>query len=597
MIVFQTNAWSWDLTNFGLDFTEESAYFEDVLTKSFSFPITIELNEGTAYKLGLVHLENIKDYANKIFGTLIIDNNFYESYLSINNIVGTKAEVTFFYGKETLSVFDKKLKDLPFNVIVAPNGNLPAYAKGLLSTNWPEASHQFISVFRDDLSSKSNYKDFEGWLNQMVYSESTTSWEFVENTNETIEGKTVAVNRNVMVPMTYLLEILKVGFKTEGLEVRGDMVEDNFFKKVLFVPKIFMEQFAVTQFLNYSFSDYTTQEQIGSQTINVYQQTHQPQSNGSYALKIRVNFTSGMGQYFNLTVVQDGETLYEVFSENTTVNINKTLNISIVNTTVFQDIIVIMKLVQQSAAIAQFNNFTYEYKEGQLNVFPSVYTLADYMPDMTFRAFFNRIKNWLNLDPVYTENAVYLNFLENRLDNFRFIDRTHLETPEPRRETNNNNLFKIKYPIGEEILVNKFGQTFDDSNITDEETKNLNFEVLPLNVLDNFGKVTAVYPEDDNDLMLTLYESPAPNSENLAINELDNSTFSIQDIYNKFWQRWLTFRANSETIKDSFKMHATEAIDLREGEFKYNKKRLILKLRKKRISTEFYQVDITSETF
>lgn len=596
MIVFKTNAWSWDLTNYGLDFTEESSYFEDVLTKSYSFPITVELNEDTAHKLGLAHLEGITDYDNKIYGTLIKDSNFYEAYIAINHFVGDKAEITFFYGKETLAVFDKKLKDLPFSVSVAPGNDLRAYAKTQLSSPWPTASHQFISVFRDDISSKSNYKAFEGWVNNMKYSDGLSSWYYEQNANELEEGETVAKNRNVMSPMTYLLEVLKVGFKTEGLDIRGELVADNFFKKVLLVPQNFMEQFAVTQYLNYSFGNYTTQEQNGNQTLNVYQQTHVPQNTGSYSLKIKLNFNSLMAQYFKLTVTLDGTTLYEVVSENTTVIINETLDINIENENVLDDIVVTMKLVQQTNAISQFNNFTYEYKEGQLNVFPSVYTIADYMPDLTFREFFNRIKNWLNLDPVYTENAVYLNFLENAIDNFKYTDRSHLEGPKPKRYSNKNNLFKICYPTGEEVLVNKNGQTFDDSDIVDDEKETLDFEVLPLTVTDNFGKVTAVYPEDEEDLMFTLFNGPVAG-ENLAASSVDNRTFSVQDIYTWFWQKWLRFRANSETVKDSFMMHATEAIDLREGEFKYNTKRLILSLRKKRVSTEWYKVDVTAETF
>lgn len=596
MIIFRTNAWDWDLTNYGLTFTEESSYFEDVLTKSYSFPITVELNQDVAYKLGLIHLQGITKYRNKVFGILSIDNEFYDAYIAINKVKGTSAEITFFYGKETLSVFDKKLKDLPFAVSVAPGNDLRAYAKTLLSSTWPTASHQFVSVYRDELSSKSNYKHFEGWVNQMFYSEGLSDWFYRHNINEVEEGTTVAKNRNVMAPMTYMLEVLRVGFKTEGLDLRGELPSTDFFKKVLLVPKNFMEQYAVTQYLNYSFSAYTYQEQMGNTTLNVYKQTHSPQNEGSYSLKIKVNMNAVMAQYFYLQVTQDGTSIYEVETQNQQVVINETLDITVDSTQVLDDIVVTMKLVQQPENISNFNNFTYEYREGQLNIFPSVYTIADYLPDLTFREYFNIIKNWLNLKVDYTENAVYLNFLENALSNFRFIDRSHLEIPEPDRVTNKNNLFKLNYPDDSQVMVNSEGQTFSDADFTKEETEELNFEVLPLKVETNFGKTTATYPEDEEDIMLLLYNG-AVDGENIAVHTVNNRTLSVQDIYDWLWTKWLTFRANSEKVTDTFEMHYTEAIDLTEGEYKYNTRRLILSCRKKRISNEWYEVELTAETF
>ena len=597
MIKFLTPAWEWDLTNFGLTFTEENDYFTEKTTKSFSFPITVKINEDVAAKLGLINIEGIYNYANKVYGTLCIDANFYESYIAINTVVDDEAEITFFYGNETLPVFDKNLKDLPFSVSIAPGDDLRAYAKTLLSSNWPTATHQFVKVYREELSSKGNYKAFENFLNNYKYNDVLEQWYYEQNANETIEGELTAVNKNIMAPMTYMLEVLKVGFKTEGLEIRGDLVNSDFAKRILLVPKNYMEQFSSSQYLNYSFSNYTSQTTIGNQTINIYQQIHTPTNVGSFELKMRVTMNASMAQYFKLTVVQDGETLYEAFSENSQVVINETLNIAIVNTNIFEDIVVEMRLVQQTDIISDFNNFTYEYKEGQLNIFPSVYTIADYMPDMKFREYFNRIKGWFNLDVVYSDNAVYLNFLENTIEDKIFKDRSHLQDTKPKRTLNNNNLFKLHYPDDNYALVNKNGLTFNETDFTDDETTKIPFEVLPLEVRDNFGSVTAVYPEDEEDVMVILFDKLIGETENIALNSYNNQTLTAQEFYLYYWQKWLQFRANAETVKDKFLMHYTEAIDIKQGEYKYNTKRLIVNIRKKRLNTQWYEVEMTAETF
>ncbi|WP_422105595.1 hypothetical protein [Winogradskyella sp.] len=597
MIKFIKTSWEWDLTNYGLTFVEENDNFTEQTTKSYSFPITIELNEDVASKLGLIHIEGIVQYEKKIYGLLCIDTNFYDSFISIKNVNDDQAEITFFYGKETLPVFDKKLNTLPFKISTAPDGDLRVYAKTLLYSNWPTVTHQFVKVYRDGLSSKGNYKAFENFVNNYKFNDALSTWYYEQNANETIDNVITAVNKNVMAPMTYILEVLRVGFKTEGLEIRGDLVNNEFAKRLLLVPKNFMEQFSSSQYLNYSFTNYTSQTQIGNQTINVYRQIHIPTNVGSFELKIRVNMNSNMAQYFQLKVVQNNVTLYEAFSENSQVAINETLNITIVNTTIFQDIEVEMRLVQQTQVISDFNNFTYQYKEAQLNIFPSVYTIADYMPDMKFREFFNRIKGWFNLDVVYSDNAVYLNFLDNAIEQKIFKDRSHLQDTKPERDLDKNNLFKLEYPNKDYALVNKDGLTFNEANFTEEETTPIEFNVLPLEVRDNFGSVTAIYPEDENDLMVILFDRLTGETENISLNSYNNQTLTALEMYNNFWQKWLKFRANAETVKDSFRMHYTEAINIKEGEYKYNTQRLIVSIRKQRISTDWYDVEMTAETF
>lgn len=594
MIIFSTSAWDWDVTNKGLTLNEASEYFSDKQKKSYSFPINVTIDEEVSEKLGLVNLEGIYQYQSRIYGKLQIDNEFYDAYISIDDIVEDSAELTFFYGKEVLEVFDKNIQDFNYPVVsVTPD--FSTHASIQLIKVWPEATHQFVKVLREDLKTKTNYQYFEGFLNNYVYDDVEETWSFPVNTNEDVEGVQTAINRNVMCPMPYLLEILKVAFASEGLQIRGEFVEDAFVKKIIYIPKTFIERFSSSQYLNYSFSNYTTQETIGSQTINVYKQTHTPLSIGSYSIDIDISMNSVMAKYFKLTVVQDGVTLYEAYSVNTQVNINETVDINILSDTVFYDIEVELRLLQQSESIQEYNNFTYEYKEGSLNIFPNLYTIKNFVPNMKFREFFNIIRTWFNLKVDYEDNAVYLNYLDNHISQVIFKDKTHLQDPKKRRKLNKSNLFKLLYLDKETVLVDKSGQTFNESDYVESETEKIEIDVLPLKVEENYGSITAIYPEEDEDLMFTLWDGKK-NGENIAVNDINNQSLRLSNIYANYWSNWLRFRTNSEEFSDTFKMHYTEALNIKEGIFKYNKQHLMVTIKKKRISNEEYEVSVTSET-
>ena len=596
MIIFQTLKWQWDLTNKGISFNEDSDFFSDKISKSYTFPLTTEVDDDTAERLELVTIDGVISYQPRIYGHLILDNNFYDGYIQINNVKTTTAELTIFYGKETLSVFDKKLPNLPFPAVIA-TPDLPTFALAQIDKAWPEATHNFVKVMRDEIKTKTNYEFFENFMNNTIYDDEAETWSFVTNSNETVEGvENVAVNRNVMCPMTYLIEVLRVGFKTEGLDIRGDFVNDAYNHKIVMIPKNFMEKFAASQYEAYSFSAYTIQETIDGVTYNVYRKSHTPTDIGSFSLKMKVNFSNVMAQSFSLVVSQNGVVLYQATSQNTQVNINETLDINIVSGSVFNDIDVEMRLLQQTESILAYNSFTYEYKEANLNIFPLVYTLSDYLPNITFRDLINKIKTWLNLKFDYTDNAVYINYLENYIVNIPFHDKSHLQDVDAERQMNTHNLFKLTYPDEQTVLVDKTGQTYNESDYIDAEIETIDIDVLPLQVRENYRSITAIYPEDEADIMLTLYNSTV-EGENIAVDGIANRKLTLQHIYDRHWSRWLKFRANAESYKDSFYMHYSEALNIKEGIFKYNKHHLMLSIRKKRVSEEYWKVDVESETF
>jgi len=594
MILFQTTIWQLDLSNLPITLNESNDWFTDTQTKSYSYPFNLQITDAIADKLELVTINNITNYKNKIYGTLIIDNEYYNAYLTINEVVGTRLEVTLFYGTETLEVFDKKLSALPFPNIFAVGG-LRAYAKNLITQSWPEATHNFPMVFREAIKNESNFENFNLFLNH--YYNNNGTYEFKDNfVSDLGGGEEMVSNRNVMCPFPYLLEVLKLAFKSEGKTIAGDFVNDDFNKKILLVPQNYMEQYSETQLLNYSFSNFTSQEVLTDKILNVYTQIHTPLQEGAYSLDIRINMSNVVAQYFSLTVTQAGVELYSAFSENREVIIEKTLDITIVDTNVFENIEVQLKLQYQDINISEYNSFKYQYNEGQLNIFPEIYNLANFMPDLTFREFTNRIKTAFNLKFDYTDTIVYINYLDNEFDRLTFTNHSHLQQPDVKRTLSKNNLFKLQHPNGDEIMVNNSGQIYSDADYTDAETEKIEIKVLPLKVKEKYSFVTAIYPEDDEeDIMLCLYNGLVGNIP-FAANTVNNKSLELQDIYKRLYKNWLRFRANSETYNDSFYISIHDELNIKKGSFKYNKNHIVKSIERKRISEQWWKCDVESET-
>ncbi len=155
---------------------------------------------------------------------------------------------------------------------------------------------------------------------------------------------------------------------------------------------------------------------------------------------------------------------------------------------------------------------------------------------------------------------------------------------------------RFNFTSKRDVLVGNKGQIYDKTDFVDSEKKELVLNVTPLFVKDNDGVVTGVYPEEKTDIMLVLCDGLVAN-EPLAVDNIENIKLDVQHIFSNFWQKWLKFRANSETYKDSFVLPVSKPLNIKQGIFKYNKKHLIKSISKKGFSERFWQVNTESETF
>lgn len=587
MILFQTyTGASIDFTDHGLTFNEESSFFTSETTSNYTFPFTAEVDSNLSEVIGLVLDDNITRYNIKTEGYLTVDNEFFDAYLAVNQIRGTKAELKLFYGKEVLAVFDKKLKDLPFPIIDT-NADLDLYSSQLLTKSWPDVTHNFPKYYRPQLQDDANNEAFLGYINNRE----NNNADFIKNVYVSEEGKLVVKNYNIVAPCPYLLEVLKVGYASEGLQVRGDLVNHPVIKKIVLLTDKYFNYNSDEQRRLFKFTLYPSQEN----GLDTYFRNFIPQKNGTYKIKSTISFPKGILSFFSLKITYNNKEYFSAVVENASVKFDEQIEINVEND-VFTPIKIELIVNTLQRSIADFNTFLFDYVDGDRNVFPDQYSLAEVMPDMTFREYESALISWLNLDVKYYENAVYFNFLDDTVTKLNYIDHSHLEDADKDRVLSTNNLFKLKYANDSQILITKNGQVYDDTGFISSEITTQSFDVLPVSVISNNSILTGTWPNATANLVVGIYDG-LKDAEPVLVDTVNNTDLSVKSIYTNFHKNWLNFRAKAELYKDVFDMHFSDKLDLRKGLFKYNKKHIVKKVRKKRLNERWWRVTQETESF
>lgn len=593
MILFKTDKTTIDLSGYGVSLNEESALFTDNIYKSYSLPFPVRASDELWEKLGLPSLDNIVGVETKIAGKLITPQRYYNALLYIGEIDGDVVECNLSFGDEELQVYEMELNKLPWPIVISPS--LLDFANLIKDKHWPETGYNFPTVYNPAIREIENYDKFDGFINNY------SAGRYMENTTtESAEG-TVYHNKNVMAPMPYLLEILRFGFAQEGRTISGPVVDHEVLRKVVYIPENFLEKFRGSEYSTFSFDLPVEQEVSTLHTYGIYRHQMILQNEGTYTLKFNLNLDPVTAEVFVLDISQKdpttgtSERLYRVFSENNRVNMEKELKINVAAGQVFDEIVIELKLPYNSESISSFNQFDLSFSDGQLNEFPSYFSLADFMPDMTFGEYVNELKNWLNLDIVPSDNDVRIDFTQDSILLKPRTDHRHLEVPRPKKKHNSNRVYRLRYADGEQVYYNINGQIFSNMDEEGDDVIKIDMDVLPAAVERKEGVTTAVMPEERAGIVFAVYSGMGPLRPTCDP-ELIRQLF-LQVVFETWWVLWLGYRINSKTFKESFTCSVHEQLSLKELSFKYNELHVIKKLSRKYISEELMKVDVESETF
>lgn len=594
MIIFYGNGFELDMTLFGITLNEENNMFIDNLIKSYSFPFRIPLSDSMVKNLGFPNIEAISDSSSSIRGKLVVDNVYYSATLKTGDRQGDEIEAELYYGDEELPVYGTKLGHLPWPINIVTTTY--ALAEKHLQASWPVVTHNFPAIFKPTLKEKDDYSDFQYFANNY------NGNDFVSNLINIVGSDTYFLNRNVLMPCPYLLEMVSFGYRTGGKKVRGSLFEDDRIKKLVLLPERFLEKFKGSTYDYWQFSLPDTTETNTLGTIGVYSRTMSPSSTGTYNVKINLDLDPVIAKYFSLriyrkhTVTQVTTDEFTASSLNNRVTINKEISINVEGDQVNESIIVELRLLYTTQSISEKNSFEYSYKEGRLNELDTSYSLAEMMPDMTFGDFIDSIKNWLNLDITMDEEFVTIDFIDKALDKLEIVDNGHLEEQYPKIKSNTDRLFKLNYPNGDKLFIDRSGVIYSDLDRDESDAITIKMNCHMGTVEYNHGRTTVVDPEEASYLTFALYDGLDASNRNNSVDNVNGFTGKIENIYQEFWKNWIYRRSINKTIKDRFSIHHTEPLKVLSKIFKYNQILLPVKIRKKRVGNEYYDVEMEAET-
>lgn len=588
MIYFLTNDRKIDLTHLSLGLNEESNYFSNDTLQSYSDPVDVNLDSELAIAIGLPFYKNIASAKSKIEGKLVIGQKYFTAYFELGKFSENTAEITLFYGNETLSVYDKNLKDLSWPII-STNG-LVNYAEQVIQESWPNISHSWPMIYNSEIVKETDYSAFESFVNNYDSG-------FIENETINSADGTIFNNKNVMAPHVYILEILKQGYAQENKVLRGDIIRNERFKSALYMPTNYFEEFTSNDNFEFSF-DYKSRTFVFLGISNLYQKLIPINRKGIFELKMKINLDISLVKHFilQIDIYEDDfqKTLLRKNSTDLPVNIDETLNIEIDDETVFKNLRISLIIPENSVSIEDFNWFNLQYSDGKQNVFPTVFSLSDFMPDMTFGDFENLLKNSFNLDISTTEDAVYINFLEENFNEFITVNNSDIEDPGYELSLNNNRVYKLSNSLNELITVDSSGVIFTDSNTT-QEVIDLEIGIIQSKSNNYLGNVTVRTPDSD-DFYVCFYNGVNGDGKPLPVRTIGELDFTIESIYNEFWKKWLFFRTNSKTIVDNYIASLNRKISFKESVFKYNEKSIPIKVNMNSLNEYLWEYEVEMET-
>jgi len=593
MIFFQSDRFQLDLTKFGVSLTEENDIFTDSINKSYSLPFSIKADADILEKLGLPTLENVVNIALQEKGRIVLPNAHYPATLFLGEVYKNNIETKITFGSSDLPIYDVPLKDLPWPIQLA--GNVLEFAEDFLDKSWPEVGYNFPMVYKPSISKESGYELFAGFINHYA------GGEFLENYVDESGEEDVYVNQNVMAPFPYFLEILKFGFKCAGKNAVGEVFQHPDLKRALYIPQNFLERMDGSEFLEFSFGNRTSVEIENNRVFNIYEKEFIPESDGTYELEFNLNLDPVLAEYFQLGIYRKNAlsnelTLLQGYTSfYNRVQLEEKLSIEVTPADELDPILVKLKLFYTDRNIADYNNFEIAFSDGQLNIFPTYFTLSDFVPNMSFGEFVNMLENWWNIEIDVQNNVAVCSFLQNSIFKKPVRDHEHLETNEKKRTSNTNRFYTLMYANDERIFYTKDGQIF--SNLDNEGLEKIEIEMncQPAVVESNKSIITAVAPEEASDLDFCLYDG-LQSGKPLCPVSLSRK-LSLQNVFENWWQTWLRLRVNGYTFNDEFECSPHEIIKIEELSRKYNELHIIKKINRKIKSEKLMQVDVESETF
>lgn len=606
---FTASSFEIDLSNYKITENEENTWFSNKFFTKFTFPFNLPVNQEFIEKFMYINETNLVSYETVFEGFYTSYNKRYAAKLEIEEISET-FQCVLYYGFEDYPNYDKKLSELPLEIVDLQGVPLTTYAMTHINTLWPNRNFNFPCVHTDKYESEDDWVEWGARYNRLE------NGAFVTNTY--VGG--VAYNRNIMLPVPYWLHILKRGFEDAGLTVTGEVLTHPLFKRLMvFSDRESYKKNPLTPIDILMVSDeQSTTIQINQNIIAKYtEKNFIVTTKGTHKIKayFRLNaaYSAGAGvviKYRNQVIYQTppltifngyGDGIIDVDFTTIMDNNPDVINITCVHSYFIANVssqLAIYNLLKgeiQPLTIFDENNAIIP----QIGYYNTI-ELSKNVPDITFGQFMEENVKLFGLDITYNENVVVIGF--KKINEVPMIDMTGFEQKIPYRKFNKGNSYLYQYQEVEHetykylpVFYSRLGLA--TSNYTkDEKTTEVSVNALPLPLLFRNSIQTAHdFENDSTKLNLILYDGLVSGQNKTA----NPSVLMMPNIFETYHKDWISKRIDAQVFVWKFTTEIERIYYLYNNSrlYGYNQNHIVKSLQKTEIKPGIFSVEMESETY
>lgn len=591
-----------DLAGIKISVQESNAKVSDTLFTKFTFPFDVYADQEFLDNYGDYTSFESSELLNRIPGQMVFENKLYEAVLFIKNVLGRRITAQIDFGFEDVPNFDKKLSELPLEQFDVTD--IHTFAKTVAAKKYPETNFNFPRIFTKKYPTTDEvWKNFDGYINDLKK-------DGTEMRRNYIDGVGDIYNVNIIHPCPYILYLLKAGFAEAGYMLAGDILTDaNLLQKTVYSGTEYFSRLTQNrQGLRVMSSDYVAQQGW----LVRFEKTLTIEKKGKYRIigyfrSQKSIWGTGLG-VINL----NGSRIY-TFNKPDKVDkvdhFNLEININQDNSTLFFGLLdpKNLSMTEPVMSVDVINlNLANEaqYTGTDLGVITNrnEVNLKLAVPDITFGDLVRIVKNWFNYDVEIREKTVYMNLIAKE-GNANVKDFTFMEVPQNMvsRELLNKKSFLLKFPDmdggikKDSMYYDIDGPKLNGTAKTDTTTININGYLMPLTLPKPGGYNTATVLKESSDILALVEYAGLLNGQN-------NATYSpgcdFPELFDSNWLTWLQQRIKGH----EFSWRKTASVErlcqysVKDLIFCYNNIHIIKTINKYRVSDDYYDVEITTET-
>ena len=540
MTIFITEFFKLDLSHLNIKFSEENSFFEKDLIKQHSFPFKIPKQQSFMPFFEFIGSHNSIESNKYIKGTLFRNDKYYEAELLVLEI-SEQIEALIYYRFEKLSIFDKNLKNLPWETLEIGN-SIHSYAEQTIIKDYPNTVINFPTIYAPDLYKDYDFGDnkYAGFINHNV------DGSFFEVIFTYYTPLRTHYKMNEMRPFIYLKEIVKFIFSQIDYTLVGDFMSNASISKCLLYHEnsIFYTNKDYTEFENLSLT--LSQSNVSgyypsSLTYNEYTKSMTMVSYGSYKVKLNVqgelSATGGSVYIKCLFNSESYKSFVNTNSSNTAVSFNNNLEFSF---HVPKNLVGRLFEIKVICLASVKNSISGEYEiNGTLRpLYKNFISLKDLLPEIKVGEFINAVKESFNMTSVFNQatRTVEFNFLNSFIEKEQVLDLSNYTIDSVARKLNKSIGYKISFSDGEIFNLNKKGKfVTTDTGFT---PKRIPIEPLPVLYIDAQANV-----KHQEGLSMLFFQSNA-YAKPLVIDQ--DISYSRIGFIHTFLRNWLFQNLNSE---------------------------------------------------